>query len=186
MIIGLQRNKVELSPHNPEWSTLAAQTVKQLQGIFGSVAKDIQHVGSTSIKNIQAKPIIDIAVAIEDFAKVEALVSKLESNGFIQRCWPFSNHMLFSAGINIGAEDSIKTHNIHIAKAGSTSWYNFINFRDYLNANPSVAKIYESIKLNLASANPYDEGRAQYLAGKNDFIIQTLHNAKKYFNLEEK
>ena len=67
MIIGLKCDVVELVDHKPEWEVLAVETIQRLWHVFGSVAKDIQHVGSTAIMHIKAKPIIDIAVAVDDF-----------------------------------------------------------------------------------------------------------------------
>jgi GrpB-like predicted nucleotidyltransferase (UPF0157 family) len=67
----LKHGVVELADHDPEWEQIARETIGQLWRVLGSVAKDIQHVGSTAIRNIKAKPIIDIAVAVDDFAEVE-------------------------------------------------------------------------------------------------------------------
>ena len=64
MNLGLKRGTAELAEHDPEWEILAAKTINRLWYIFGSIAMDIQHFGSTAIKNIKAKPIIDIAVAL--------------------------------------------------------------------------------------------------------------------------
>ena len=65
MAIGLKRGTVRLAEHDPEWEQLARETIGRLRCVLGSVAKDIQHVGSTSIPGIKAKPIIDIAVAVQ-------------------------------------------------------------------------------------------------------------------------
>jgi GrpB-like predicted nucleotidyltransferase (UPF0157 family) len=59
MILGLKGASVELVDHDPAWGTLAAQDIEELWNIFGLTAKDIQHVGSTAIHGIKAKPIID-------------------------------------------------------------------------------------------------------------------------------
>ena len=64
MNLGLKRGTVKLFPHEKEWETEAQNTIYKLSEILGSVLVDISHVGSTSIKSIKAKPIIDIAVAV--------------------------------------------------------------------------------------------------------------------------
>ena len=87
MAIGLKHGFVELADHDPEWEILAAQTIEKLWHVFGSAAKDIQHVGSTAIRKIKAKPVIDIVVAVEDFDEVLAISPALEENGFIFRGW---------------------------------------------------------------------------------------------------
>lgn len=184
MAFGLKHGIVELAEHDPEWEKLAAQTIERLWQVFGLKAKDIQHVGSTAIKGIKAKPIIDIAVAVEDFAEVELLTPALEAEGFMRRNWvPNENEqMLYAIGYDVPPDDRVTTHFIHIVKNGSTEWTDYINFRDYLNAMSSVAKEYETIKVRLATENPYDPGRKKYLAGKHDFIVSWQQAARIWAN----
>ena len=72
-MIGLKRGIIKLCDHEKEWEKEAQDTIIQLKNVLGDVAKDIQHVGSTSIPMIKAKPIIDIAVAVDDFKDILAL-----------------------------------------------------------------------------------------------------------------
>jgi len=123
-MIGLARGTVELYDHQAEWEAIAKGTIEKLKEIFGTVATDIQHVGSTSIVNIKAKPIIDIAVAVEDLDKVLALVPVLEKNRFFHRA---QNHdetqVFFSCD---GKVENTRTHHIHVVKAGSKEWLDYI------------------------------------------------------------
>lgn len=176
MILGLKRGTVVLADHDPKWEKLAAQAIERLWNTFGSTAKDIQHVGSTAIKHIKAKPIIDIAIAVDDFAEVEALTLTLENAGFLRRHWETGEQMLFAVG-DYSKPDGIVTHFIHVVNKDSTDWINYINFRNYLNADIVVAKAYEDLKIKLAKENPGDKGREKYLAGKYEFIKQTLPDA---------
>ena len=66
-MIGLRRGDVSLYDHENEWDTEGERTVNELFEILGGDARDIQHIGSTSVKSIKAKPIIDIAVAADSF-----------------------------------------------------------------------------------------------------------------------
>ena len=66
-MLGLKRGAVALYPHEKAWETEAQATMARLRQILGSVAVEMAHVGSTAIPTIQAKPIIDIAVAVDDF-----------------------------------------------------------------------------------------------------------------------
>lgn len=66
-MLGLKRGAVALYPHEKAWETEAEQTMARLRQILGPVAVEMAHVGSTAIPTIQAKPIIDIAVAVDDF-----------------------------------------------------------------------------------------------------------------------
>ena len=178
MSLGLKQNIVELVDHDVKWKIFANQTIQLLWKIFGSTAKDIQHIGSTSIPNIKAKPIIDIAISVEDFKRFEPLIPALEKNGFSYRGWFLVERiMVLNVYKETEASGKIITHHVHVVKADSKEWNDHINFRDYLNAHPSVASEYEVIKTELASIHPYDEERIKYNEGKNDIICKILNNA---------
>ncbi len=67
MSLGLRRGIVFVEPHDSEWKTIAAETIAKLQNILQNVLIDAQHVGSTAIRDICAKPIIDIVAGVSDF-----------------------------------------------------------------------------------------------------------------------
>lgn len=172
-MLGLKRGVVELCDHGKAWEQNAAQTIEKLKVIFGNVATDIQHVGSTSIVNIKAKPIIDIAVAVSDFDEVIKLIPALEESGFMYRQHNVEDDMLFVCG---DQNADIRTHHVHVVKSGSKGWYDYINFRNYLNAKPEVAKEYEAFKLRLMSEHQTD--RLAYTEGKAEFITHILRKAQ--------
>lgn len=175
-MIGLPRGTVELCNHETEWEENAAYTIRKLKQIFGAAASDIQHVGSTSIVRIKAKPIIDIVVAVRSFEDVTPLVPVLEANGFLRRHWETADQLLFACG-DYSRPAGIQTHFIHVVKTASPEWQDYINFRDYLNAKPAVAKEYETLKVELAGKYKNGPGREKYLEGKRSFILQTLRKA---------
>lgn len=179
-MIGLKRGTVALYEHEEEWETEAQNTIEQLKNILGCVIRDIQHVGSTSISSIKAKPIIDIAVAVDDFNDVLKFENELRENGFYYRPQAqatLRNQLLFACGSLYDGTGDLQTHFIHIVLTNSMDYINYINFRDYLNSNPSVAKEYENLKVSLAEKAPVDSGREKYLEGKHDFIVCTLRKA---------
>ena len=181
-MLGLKRGTVMLCDHEKEWESEAQRTIERLHDILGHVAKDIQHVGSTSIPSIKAKPIIDIAVAVENFDDILALESELKAAGFYYRPNSFTRdtQILFACGNFYDGSGDLQTHFIHVVLWGSMDWINYINFRDYLNNNLSVAKEYESLKLSLAENAPVDKGREKYTSGKHNFIVYTLRKALVY------
>ena len=75
MPLGLKRGTVQLEPHDKQWDEIAIQTIKTLKSILGDDAIDIQHIGSTAIPVIKAKPIIDIVVGVTDFERIRNLLS---------------------------------------------------------------------------------------------------------------
>ncbi len=177
-MIGLKRGTVYLCEHEKEWETEAQNTIARLKTILGAVIRDIQHVGSTSILTIKAKPIIDIAISVDDFDDILAYEDELKEAGFYYR--PKADlgaQLLFAAGNLYEGTGDLQTHFIHVVLKDSMDWINYINFRDYLNRTPEVAKAYEELKVSLAKQSPVDSGREKYLQGKHDFIVYTLRKA---------
>ena len=174
-MIGLERGTVKLCEHEKEWEIEARNTIFRLKQILGDVIKDIQHVGSTSIISIKAKPIIDIAVAVDDFDDIIIFEKELKDNGFYYRPnaqASIKNQLLFACGSYYEGTGEMQTHFIHVVRTNSIDWINYINFRDYLNNTPSAAKEYEDLKVSLALQAPVDKGRQKYLQGKHDFIVR--------------
>ena len=181
-MLGLTRGKAKLFPHEKEWEIEAQKTIETLKNICGDVVCDIAHVGSTSIKNIVAKPIIDIAVTTENFDDFLKYEQKLLENGFYY-CPDDKNfnQLLFSCGSYYDGSDDKQTHFIHVVKKDSMEWINYNLFRDYLNENELVAKEYEALKTFLAEK--YCDDREKYTAGKHEFITKTLRTALVKFYL---
>ena len=80
-------------------------------------------------------------------------------------------------------ENDIKTHHIHIVKADSSNWYNYLNFRDYLNAHPNKAKEYDELKRKLAIK--YSDNRKAYTQEKSETISRLLREAQQWRNSQK-
>lgn len=174
-MLGLKKGTVKLYPHQKDWETEAQNTILRLWNILKNTAKDIQHIGSTSIPFIKAKPIIDIVVATYSFEEILAFKEQLEADGFYF-CSNASDvsQLLFACGSYYNGTGDEQTHFIHIVKNGSTEHINYINFRDYLKRFPEVAKQYEKLKVSLYNTT---SDRVQYTNGKHDFIVYILRKA---------
>lgn len=173
MGFGLRRSTVALEPHNDAWEENAQQTICKLRGIMGKSLVGAQHIGSTAIKGICAKPIIDIVVGVSDFVVLPALNSALAENGFIARGQDLPEQYLYICG-----ENDIRTHHIHIVKYGSEAWQNYLNLRDYLNCHPDDAQAYAALKASLAAKYPAD--RVTYTEMKSALIREILTKAAKW------
>ncbi len=180
MTLGLKRGTVALVPHEAAWEEEAARIIEKLKGILGDAAVDIQHVGSTAIPAICAKPIVDIAVAVRCFDDINAMQAELEARGFYRRSWNDEDQELFACGSYYNGTGDKQTHFIHVVLADGAEWRNYLNFRDYLNAFPAEAKAYEALKLSLAAVNPEDAGREKYTSGKHDFVREMLRKAEAW------
>ncbi len=173
-MLGLKRGEVALFEHQKEWEIEAQNVMKRLKGILGDVIVDIQHVGSTSIPSVKAKPIIDIAVAVNDFDSLLSMLQELKINGFYHIPTNENSQLLFACGSYYDGTGEMQTHFIHIVLHNSMEWINYINFRDYLNNNFEVAKEYEALKISLSNSV---NTREEYTEGKRDFIDFTLRKA---------
>lgn len=170
-MLGLERNTVRLCDHQLEWETEAAHTIKRLREILGDVIKGIEHIGSTSIKTIKAKPIIDIALGVERFEDILAFEAELLEAGFYYR--PDNNtptQRLFACGNFYDGNGLLQSHFIHAVIYGSREWQDYLNFRDHLNAHPAVAAEYEKLKIRLSKICT----RAEYTQSKAGFISEIL------------
>lgn len=174
-MIGLKRGTVVLYPHEQSWEDEAVKTIKKLKSILGEAAVDIQHVGSTAIKSIQAKPIIDIAVGVRSFEEVMKFEDELLKNGFYHRETELPDQLLFACGSYYDKSGELQTHFIHVVIFESRAWKDYISFRDHMNSDEKDAKAYETLKLRLAAEAPIDIGREKYVRGKHGFITEILN-----------
>lgn len=169
---GLKRGTVSLSPHDPAWVEQARETIDVLREIFGDSAEDVQHIGSTAIEGIQAKPIIDIAVGVRSMEGLP--LERLVERGFQERYNRFSSNLLYV----LETPHSIRTHQVHILPYDSLQWHNYVDLRDYMNAFPEKAREYEVLKLRLAEE--CDNVQTAYTDGKHDYMERTLAEAREY------
>ena len=172
MIIGLRRGTVKLVEHQEGWKEAGTKCIELLSSILGESAVAIEHVGSTSIPGIHAKPILDIAVGVRSLDDTMKYKDELALHKIIFRGEDNPGQLLFIIG-----DDDIRTHHIHFVPWAGEAWQNYIAFRDYLCSNPEAAKAYDELKLRLSSM--YSGDRKTYTASKSSFINDTIAEAGK-------
>ncbi len=167
-MVGLLRGTVRVDSYHSAWAEVAREHCERIRCALGDDCLDVQHVGSTSVPGLAAKPIIDIAVAIADFTPL--LISRLESVGYIYRPSDEIGQWLFVQG-----QGEMRSAHIHLVKYMSMEWRNYLNFRDYLRTFPNHREEYQQLKLSLAEKYPLD--RETYTKSKAEFIQYTLRKA---------
>lgn len=172
MTIGMKRGAVYLEEHRPEWEDIASQTIRDIKRILQNAAVDIQHIGSTSIRSIPAKPIIDLAVAIRDYEAVLQKAELLKREQIIFRFDERPVQLLFVKGDFV---QDTRTHHIHVVLHNSKEWSDYITLRDYLNTHDAAAERYAELKIELSKKYPND--RVAYTEGKSDLIAELLAEA---------
>lgn len=146
---------------------------QKLKLLLGNYPKRISHIGSTAIKNIKTKPIIDILIEI-DFDNKAAVKNLLLSDNYILMSEE-NNKISLNKGYTVNGYAD-KVFHIHIKNYGECDE---LYFRDYLNEHPQKAKEYE--KLKLALFDRYKPNRDLYTQGKGKFVNEVVNSAKAEF-----
>ena len=169
---GLKRGTVMLAPHQEEWTQNAERTIQVLNRLLEPVAVDIQHIGSTAIPSIHAKPIIDLVVGVRNLDDIAPYVELLKQHDFVFRGEDVAGQLLFVMG---DSEKDTRTHHIHVVRWNGAEWNNYINFRDYLNRFPDKAIEYDVCKKKLVAQ--FADDRGSYTTGKQKLIGRLLKEA---------
>lgn len=164
-----------LTEHNDQWFDYYNEMKVFLESIFEEFqVKRISHIGSTSIKNIWAKPVIDILVEIDEKENMNDIAKAVEKNGFRYMSTD-ENRVSFNHGYTEnGFAD--KVYHLHLRYVGDN---NELYFRDYLNEHSQIAKAYEQLKLELWKQ--YEHNRDGYTNAKTDFIMKWTCEAKQLY-----
>lgn len=143
---------IVIQAYDPQWPQLYAVEERHLWEILSSSAVQIEHIGSTSVPGLAAKPIIDISVAVRDLADAPACVPALGDLGYVEvPINPICQRRLFCKGsYNEG------THHVHFTVHGSVMWAEPMLFRNYLRTHPTAAAWYQQIKRDSATKHQND------------------------------
>lgn len=157
---------ITLLPYNPIWPKLFAEEKEKIQLALGKIATHIEHIGSTAIPGIYAKPIIDILVGINSLdIFTNYHINKLETLGYVYRP-DFESELPFRRYFQKNDAAGNRTHQIHLVNYPSAWWERHILFRNYLRQHSNYAKEYETHKLTLAKQ--FDD-TGLYAEAKNEF-----------------
>jgi GrpB-like predicted nucleotidyltransferase (UPF0157 family) len=133
-----------LAEYDPDWPVLFAREADRIRAVLGGTALLVEHVGSTSVPGLAAKPIIDILLAVPDSADEPSYVPAMEAAGYVLRVrepgW-FEHRMFKGPDINI---------NLHVFSAGVTEIDRMLRFRDWLRDTDADRDYYEQTKRDLA------------------------------------
>lgn len=171
-IIGLKRGIVKLIDYNPEWKKSFEQEKRRLKDALGNFAIDIQHVGSTAISKILAKPIIDIGLIVPSLAEVKQYIPELNKIGYVLKIEDREDRLFFTKG-----HENKRTHYLHIGEKGNGYVEDMILFRDYLCKHKDVAQKYSELKKELFKK--YRDMRENYTAEKEQFIKEIIKKSNK-------
>ncbi|MDX2039704.1 MAG: GrpB family protein [Acidobacteriota bacterium] len=168
-MLGLPSRQLRLSPYEPDWPLLFDAERERLCAVLGKRILEVQHIGSTAIPQMPAKPILDIGVAVGNFEDAACCIPLLEALGYSykgENGIPRRHYFV---------KGDPRTHHLHMLEVASEEWKNHLLFRDYLRGNPEAAQTYADLKQTLAARFAAD--REAYQTGKDSFIQTILRHS---------
>jgi GrpB-like predicted nucleotidyltransferase (UPF0157 family) len=163
---------IEIVPPDPAWPQTYDTLAAIIRGALGDRALSLQHVGSTSVPGLPAKPIIDIDLAVADSAEESSYVPALEAAGFVLRVrepWWYEHRCFGLAQPRC---------NLHVFSPNSAESARMVIFRDWLRANAADRDLYRDAKLAAAAqANAHGEHVMAYNARKQNVIREIYDRA---------
>lgn len=178
MGIGVAEGKLQMEEYDPEWKVRGQEMVSSLKSIMKK-AVDIQHVGSTSIPGMFSKPLIDIAVEVNDLDDILEYVDELEKleihyvGEYIQGQREFYKD-------NPGTKE--RACHIHVVLKDSDQWQNYLNIRDYCTANKEAREDYIALKKDLLKK--YADAPEKYGPAKAEFMLNLREKARKWRKMQ--
>jgi GrpB-like predicted nucleotidyltransferase (UPF0157 family) len=162
---------VVIVDYDPTWPAIYAKEKAMILRAVGNRAVAIEHIGSTAVPGLGAKPIIDIMVAVRRLTDVEAIVEPLQAIGYEYRPDVTTTDRIF---FNKGPPEAHR--HLHITEEGSDSWWEHLLFRDFLRKHPDVARQYCELKRKLAAK--FRSDREAYTEAKTTFINSVVGKAR--------
>jgi GrpB-like predicted nucleotidyltransferase (UPF0157 family) len=166
-------SSVGLADYDPKWPILYEEEKSSILGVIGDFIVDIQHIGSTAVPGLGAKPIIDIMVAICHLALIEKCVQPLQTIGYEylgEYGIPGRHYFRKPPG------HPHSTHHVHVVERESDFWEQHILFRDFLRVHSDEAQRYYELKRELAAKFASD--RHAYTDAKAVFIESMVNKAR--------
>jgi GrpB-like predicted nucleotidyltransferase (UPF0157 family) len=167
---------ITIVPYDPAWPSMFEAEAASIRHALGRVALQVEHVGSTSVRGMGAKPVIDIQVSVPSLEQLNPYLDSLARIGYTH--------------VPVGTFDLVypffqkpavwpTTHHVHLCVAGSEYELKHLAFRDYLRKHPSAQAQYATLKHQLAAANHGTtfESRERYSLSKSEFVASVLERA---------
>ncbi|HLO14300.1 MAG TPA: GrpB family protein [Anaerolineales bacterium] len=161
--------------YDPQWPVLFEQEKQQIIAALGNQVLLIEHIGSTAVPGLAAKPIIDIGVGIRSLAEAQDLIPSIESLKYIYE--PVLEQLLPARRFFWKGTPAIHTYHLHLTEVDSPVLLRPIRFRDYLREHPESAGEYGALKKKLAKRCKQDIGA--YVAGKAALVESIMKQAEQ-------
>lgn len=165
------RSPVVISDYDDEWPILFRQIAAPIEQALGDVAIGVEHVGSTAVPGLAAKPVIDIDIVVAEAADVPVAIEQIRRLGYV-----YQGDKGIAGREAFMRPPHLPPHHLYVVIAGNKPHTDHIRFRDYLRAHPDVAREYADLKKRLA--DEHRDQRERYTDAKTEFIARALAAAQ--------
>ncbi len=173
-------HSIQIARYDPRWPVLFEEERRSLERVFCDVPVVIEHVGSTAVPGLGAKPIVDMMLGVERLADVEARIRQIEQLGY-GYVPEYEDHMPERRYFRRPRTPPQRFH-LHTVERTSDFWEHHLLFRDYLRLHSDVARKYYELKCELAERHRFDEIDS-YTEAKTDFIEAAIDRALRTHQL---
>jgi len=176
--------KIEVVDYDPLWIEAFEKEAAVLNSVFGQRVVDMHHIGSTSVPNLDAKPVIDILVILDNTDDINSFDRAMEDAGYRVRgeCLDATipgtpGRFYFTKEMN-----GVRSHHVHVYAKGHLEIPDKLAFRDYLRAHSDKAAAYGELKRRIAAEYRFDN--IGYMRAKDGFVKSTLLEARRWYAKE--
>ena len=162
-----------IEPYNPAWPTMFESEKQTLAPVLARwLAGPIEHIGSTAVPGLPAKPVIDIMGAVLDLSSSKSAIGAL-----LPLSYCYFDYKVEVMHWFCKPSDFERTHHLHLVPFESDLWYERLAFRDYLRSDEETRRAYMELKLTLASE--FRDDREAYTDAKTEFIQSVLSSVMR-------
>ena len=160
---------IEVVEYDPQWAEEFQSYAVKIKAVLGHLAMSVEHVGSTSVPGLAAKPIIDIDIVISSRLLLQAVIEKLTEIDYVHE-----------GNLGIPGREAFmwpngKRHHLYVCSVNTPNLHNHLIFRDYLRTHPEAVKAYGELKIDLAKQYRHD--MKAYGVAKTAFIQKIISKA---------
>lgn len=170
---------ITIADYDPQWPEIFEKEREFIDEVLSDLDYRIEHIGSTSIEGLGAKPVIDILLGLENFESDNEKLVELMTGAGYNYIDTFENIMPYRRYFNKKSEGEVTGYHVHSVQTGGWFWNRHIAFRNYLRENEAVRDEYYKVKIEL-SKKVWDE-KNDYAWAKTDFIVPVQEKAMKIY-----
>lgn len=173
-MLGLRYGTVQVVPYDPEWAQAFLDESARLADVLSNVSCEIEHIGSTAVAGLPAKPILDIAIGLAPGVAAEQAVSAIQTLGYQYRgdAGAEGGHILVRESAPL-----VRTHHLHVVELNGVQWQSYLVLRDLLRHDARARNAHAAKKATLARR--HREDRKAYTAAKDEVVRRLLLEARR-------